>query len=201
MKKFIFSVFAFGAFTFGTYAQTPDIKLGAKAGANFANITDGDMKTSFHVGVLGEVFFNDKFSIQPEILYSSQGSKFKDPSDDLVSKLDYTLDYINVPIMAKYYVMDGLSVQAGPQVGFLTKSEIKLSGSKGSETIDNKEFVNSIDFGLNFGIGYDLPLGLFFDARYNLGLTKVNKNIEEDFGISEKDIKQGVFQISVGYKF
>lgn len=200
MKKIILSTMAVAAFSITAHAQTPDLKLGAKAGVNFANLSNsnGDMKTAFHVGVLAEVFINEKFSVQPELLYSSQGTSLKE--EFLGGSIDVktNLDYINIPIMAKYYLMDGLSVQAGPQVGFLVKAE----GKSGGETQDIKDSFQSVDFGINLGAGYELPMGVFFDARYNLGLSKVNKKIEdEDFGIQPKDIKNGVIQISVGYKF
>ena len=195
MKKIILSAIALGAFSFAAQAQTPDLKLGAKAGVNLANITnaEADMKTGFHVGVLAEIFINEKFSVQPELLYSSQGAKSK------VEGIEYksSLDYINIPIMAKYYVMDGLSVQAGPQVGFLVKAEDKISGGIASGTRDIKDELQSVDFGINLGAGYELPMGVFFDARYNLGLSKINKESESGM----KDLKNGVFQISVGYKF
>jgi hypothetical protein len=204
MKKIILSALALTAFTFTANAQTPDLKLGAKAGVNFANLNGGesmDMKTGFHVGVLAEIFINEKFSVQPEILYSAQGAE--------KSGLKYEYNYINVPIMGKYYVMDGLNVQFGPQIGFLASAKSKGGFSFEDLDIegtgDIKDFTQKVDFGLNFGVGYELPMGLFFDARYNLGLTKVNKkiNIDEelDLDIEQKDIKNGVFQISVGYKF
>ncbi|WP_430613670.1 porin family protein [Flavobacterium sp. JP2137] len=220
MKKTIFSLMAFAAFTSATYAQTPDIKIGAKAGVNFANVTDGDMKTGFHVGGLVEIFINEKFSVQPELLYSTQGSKtsssysvnmpsipgFPSIGGNFDSKSELKLDYINVPIMAKYYVIEGLSVQAGPQIGFLIKGEMSGSGSSSSDIIPGtssslevdgniKSQLNSVDFGLNFGVGYELPMGVFADARYNLGLNKVPK--EKELG----DYKNSVIQISVGYKF
>lgn len=187
MKKIIFSIMALGAISFAAQAQTPDLKLGAKAGVNFANLSnsEGDMKTGFHVGVLAEIFINEKFSVQPEVLYSAQGTKYKEGGVEVKANMDY----INVPIMAKYYLMDGLNIQAGPQVGFLVKSELG--------DIDSKDAYQSVDFGLNLGAGYELPMGVFFDARYNLGLSKVNK--ESDSGM--KDIKNSVIQVSVGYKF
>ncbi|SFJ37324.1 porin family protein [Myroides guanonis] len=199
MKKIILSAIALAAFSFAAQAQTPDLKLGAKAGVNFANLSnsDGDMKTGFHVGVLAEIFINEKFSVQPELLYSTQGTKIKNE----IGETKWNTDYINVPIMAKYYVIDGLSVQAGPQVGFLVKSEAKaedsMAGVEISATGDMKDVTQSVDFGLNFGAGYELPMGVFFDARYNLGLSKVNKESQS----GTKDYKNGVIQVSVGYKF
>ena len=196
MKKTILTIMALGAFSFAAQAQTPDLKLGAKAGVNFANLTNADMKTSFHIGVLAEIFINEKFSVQPELLYSAQGAIKKEGGIEH----EASLDYINIPIMAKYYLMDGLSVQAGPQVGFLVKAEDKISGGGESMTVDSKDAYQSVDFGLNLGAGYELPMGVFFDARYNLGLSKVNKKSESEM-IERKDIKNGVIQVSVGYKF
>lgn len=196
MKKTILTIMALGAFSFAAQAQTPDLKLGAKAGVNFANLTDADMITSFHVGAVAEIFINDKFSVQPELLYSAQGASNKEQGIEF----ERNLDYINIPIMAKYYLMDGLSVQAGPQVGFLVKAESKISGGGESITVDSKDNFQSVDFGLNLGAGYELPMGVFFDARYNLGLSKVNKKSEGEM-IETKDIKNGVMQVSVGYKF
>ncbi len=189
MKKITLSLLAVFAFSGAALAQTPDIKLGAKAGLNISNVSNLDntsSKTGFHVGALAEIFINEKFSVQPEILYSSQGVK----GDD---SFKLKLDYLNIPIMAKYYVMDGLSVQAGPQIGFNVKadSEYKEFGTKVKQ--DVKDNINAVDFGLNFGVGYELPMGVFADVRYNLGLSKVNKEGESS--------KNGVFQLSVGYKF
>ncbi len=177
------SLLAIFAFSGAALAQTPDIKLGAKAGLNVANLSGADdtkAKMGFHVGALAEIFINEKFAVQPEILYSSQGAKGKGEGN-----VKFDLDYINIPIMAKYYVMEGLSVQAGPQIGFVVKAE--------AGGIDVKDGVNTVDFGLNLGAGYELPMGVFADLRYDLGFNKVYKE--------GKSIKNGVFQLSVGYKF
>lgn len=205
MKKTIFTLMAFTAFSSVIYAQTPDVKIGVKAGVNFANLTDGDMKTGFHVGGLAEIFINEKFSVQPEVLYSTQGSKQSSTTSipglmTTTYKAKLNLDYINVPIMAKYYVAEGFNVQAGPQIGFLMKAEMDVdadaTGLGGiSASGDIKDQMNSIDFGLNFGLGYELPMGVFAEARYNLGLTKLPK--EKELG----DYKNSVIQVSVGYKF
>lgn len=201
MKKITMSLLAIFAFSGAALAQTPDVKIGAKAGLNISNVSDIDdskSKTGFHVGAVAEIFINEKFSIQPELLYSTQGAKAsqKETFMGQTFKLESTLklDYINIPIMAKYYIIDGLSVQAGPQIGFLVKAETKDKFQGESETTNVKSETQKVDFGLNFGAGYELPMGLFFDARYNLGLTKINKE-------GDNSLKNGVFQISVGYKF
>ncbi|MNQ60224.1 hypothetical protein D3C85_744960 [compost metagenome] len=90
--------------------------------------------------------------------------------------------------MGKYYVTKGLSVEAGPQIGFLLAAK--------NEKTDVKDSFNIFDFGVNFGLGYKLDNGLNFGARYNLGLTDIN-NLEN----SSSKNKNSVFQISVGYFF
>lgn len=202
MKKIILSALVLCAFSFNANAQKPELKLGAKAGLNVSSIS-GDLensssRTGFNVGVLAEYFVTEKFSIQPEILYSAQGVK-ADYTDEIdlgfgnyqvfTVKETLKLDYINVPIMAKYYVYDGLNVQAGPQIGFLTTAKF---GS-----VDVKDEMKSVDFSLNLGAGYELPMGVFFDARYNIGLTDASKKFEGE----KIKSKNGVFQVSVGYKF
>ena len=104
--------------------------------------------------------------------------------------------------MAKYYVIEGLSVQAGPQIGFLmsadASSSVTSGGTTNSSSSNVKDQYKDIDFGLNFGVGYKLDFGLFFDARYNLGLSDLaDKRNDGDNGKSTNR----VIQISVGYSF
>lgn len=168
-----------------TNVNAQEIKFGAKGGLNFATIsgdnTKGvDLVTSFNFGVLSEIPISDKFSFQPEIMYSGQGYSFNDNT--------IALSYLNIPLMGKYYVTKGLSVEAGPQIGFLLAAK--------NEKTDVKDSFNTFDFGINFGLGYKLDNGLNFGARYNLGLTDIN-NVEN----SSSKNKNGVFQVSVGYFF
>lgn len=162
-----------------------EIKFGAKGGLNFANISGDNTKgidvvTSFNVGVVSEIPISEKFSFQPEIMYSGQGYSFDDNT--------VALSYLNIPLMGKYYLTKGLSLEAGPQIGFLLAAK--------NEKTNVKDSFNTFDFGVNFGLGYKLDNGLNFGARYNLGLTDIN-NVE---GSSNKN-KNSVFQLSVGYFF
>ncbi|MCO6148474.1 porin family protein [Flavobacterium sp. NRK1] len=175
MKKILLSAAAVIAFSFAAQAQSEEIKFGVKAGANFTNFggdADTDGKTGFYVGALADLPISGNFHIQPEVQYSNEGA------DD-----DNNIDYIRIPIMAKYYVMEGLSLQAGPEVAFKIAAD---------DFVD--EATKSIDFGLGGGVGYELPMGLFFDARYNVGLS----NISDVDGF---DLKNTGFQIGAGYRF
>lgn len=190
-----------------------EIKYGVKAGLNIStfngDVADFDVKSKagFHIGALVEIKLTDKFSIQPELLYSMQGAKtefsFSDEFSSASEKNDIKLGYLNIPIMAKYYVAPGFSVEAGPQIGFLlsAKNEYTAHYFIGEELSDSgerdiKDATKSVDFGFNFGAGYDFTDNIFVQARYNLGLTSTSEN-----AINEFDPKNGVFQLSLGYKF
>ena len=161
-------------FAFNVQAQKID--LGVKLGANFSNMSDvSGVKLKNKTGLVAGAFLSvgtEKFAVQPEILYSQQGAK-----TDLGS---FDLDYINVPIMFKYYLVGNLlNVQAGPQFGFLTHQSLK-------DQVSTKDF----DFSGAAGLGLDLPFGIRVDARYNFGLTK-----------AAEDAKTGVFSLALGYSF
>ncbi|WP_298521113.1 porin family protein [uncultured Kordia sp.] len=167
-------------------ANAQDVKFGVKAGVNFANVEGApvnlDSRTGFHVGVTTELMFSDKFSVQPEVIYSAQGAKL-----DNIGTTE--LDYIAIPVMAKYYIIDGLSIEAGPQVSFLVNDTVTYEDSALEN--DNAN-VESFDFGVNFGLGYKFNNGFFAQARYNLGIAAIQEN---------PDITNRVFQLSVGYQF
>lgn len=202
MKR-IFTIAALIAVGFTANAQQ-EVKFGPKAGVNFSNLTDLDnskMHTGFYVGAVAEIKFTDKFSIQPEVVYSAQGVKSEINVLGANASLTQKLDYINIPILAKYYVYEGLSVELGPQFGFLVKAEAKgdvnAFGVTSSGKTDNKDSFESFDFGIGAGLAYDLPNGFFINGRYNFGVTKVAKSSTPVY----KDSKNGVIQLGVGYKF
>lgn len=189
-------------------ANAQEVKFGVKAGVNLATIggdvEDADGRTSFHVGGVAEIMISNKFSVQPELLYSAQGlqSEYTETffGSDVKFEEKLKLDYINLPIMAKYYVAEGLSIEAGPQVGFLisAESEIEASseGDSENQTQDVKDGFKSIDFAAGIGLGYKLDSGLNFSARYTLGLANIAEDAGDDFSI-----QNNVLQVSLGYMF
>ena len=167
-----------------------DLHFGAKAGLNLSTLQPEltDSRTAFHLGAVAEISLSDAFSVQPELLYSAHGAKDQNDSNgDEVFKVDY----LTLPILAKYYVTDGLSIEGGPQLGFLLSSKQEDNG----ETDDLKDITKSTDFGFALGVGYKLDSGLNFGLRYYLG-SDVN-----DIDSDSEEFKNRVFQISVGYFF
>ena len=222
MKKLFLTVFSLTAFI----ASAQDFSFGIKAGANFAAIGNSDEPlfdpadtfdlselnfvsssggdngglTAIYFGVYAEIPVSETFSIQPELLYSKQGGTqdgslvFQEANVNYEST--FNLSYLTVPIMAKFYVAKGLSLEAGPQIGFLLKSEFDIEVNNAlfasSTTEDVKDFTKSNDFAFNIGAGYQLNSGLNFNLRYNIGLTDAYEDI---------DAKNSVFQVGVGYTF
>ena len=148
--------------------------LGIKGGLNLYDIHHNnnikyDLKVGYHVGLLGHIHLSKSFAIQPEIVFSMQGAKYK--LNDVSTK--YNLGYLNVPVLLQYMFENGFRLQAGPQVGFLLVAKSKDDDN----TIDLKDDLNPIDFALSLGASYIFPpTGFGVDARYNLGLSNINKN-------------------------
>ncbi len=182
MKKILVLVFVMSSVV-TAYSQA-QVALGLKAGVNLSKVDEdaSDNITAFNGGAFVLVKIAN-IGIQPEILFSQQGSKFSDVDYD-----ELKTSYVLVPIMVKFYLVAGLNIQVGPQFGFLTAAE--MDGE------DIKSNVDKSDLSANLGLGWDLPFGLTVDARYNLGLKDVNF----DWDGAEGSFKSRVIQLSVGYK-
>lgn len=204
MKKFIVTLLFAGA-SFYSFSQT-QFAVGIKAGPNFANInTDAsagenyNSRTGWHAGAFLQVR-GEKFGFQPEIIFSQQGSKFKySGSPDL----EANFSYVNIPLIFKLYTIAGINLQIGPQIGLLTSAEREdfTTGQSGAITKEDvKNDMKKTDISLGLGVGWDLPFGLTIDGRYNWGLTDNDDGYVTNSGAPIGQIKNQVWQLSVGYK-
>jgi hypothetical protein len=190
MKKITISLLLVGV---AAVAFAQEFAIGIKGGPNFANIdTDANIadnyksRTGFHLGAFAQ-FRGERIGIQPEILFSQQGSTLKYSGDPDVKS---NFSYFNIPVIVKLYTIAGINLQVGPQIGFLTSAEF--------DDTDVKDNLKKTDFSLALGAGWDLPFGLTIDGRYNWGLSDINDTVGS--GASTETIKNQVWQISVGYK-
>ncbi len=201
MKKVIL-IIAAALFSFNVaLSQMQGIRIGPKAGINFANLSydesydflETKMKISHHFGIVAEFPILERFSIQPELLYADQGEKYEINVEGELVTMRTRLNYLNLPVMAKYYFVKGFSLEAGPQVGIVLYS--KSVDDDGDKT--DIEDINPFDFGLTAGLGYQFDVGLFVQGRYYRGLLNVNDSVNKD------DFKyvNDIFQFSVGFKF
>ncbi len=213
MKKLLM-IIAIVLFGFTDVNGQDKMEFGIKGGVNLSDITgDGvesfDGRKCFHFGVVMEIPISKKLSFQSELLYSCQGSDYGGIVDSSIdepttvirkaSTYDGTIkvDYLNVPLLAKYYIVEGLHAEVGPQVGFLLSAKNEYESDFDSGEDDIKDYVKGIDFGIDFGLGYKLDNGINFGARYNLGLTDSN----DDPDLVNVTYKNSVIQFSLGYFF
>jgi hypothetical protein len=194
MKKVLLSSFVM---VLTVYAYGQGISGGLKAGMNLSNqkFTDSgislDTKTKpgIHGGVFIVAMLNEKMGIQPEVLYSMQGSRWDIDGDD--SKIKF--DYITIPVLFRYNITEMISVHGGPQFGILTTAKVEFEDG---EEEDLKDGFKGTDFAAAAGGEVDLPNGLGFGLRYVLGLSNVSEQ-ESEFPIAEA--KNRVIQIYVKY--
>lgn len=219
----------------GTFSIIP------KVGVTIANITDnkltvglgaGELKSKYKAGyTLGaEAMYQatPQWALSLGVMYSSLGNLYDD-YEELVeaptegskiatynSVYDYstTLNYVQVPLMANYYVVKGLALKAGVQLSFLTGATTEYNMVHITRNIETGETLTpynpddeqtvigeyynestdaykKIDVSIPVGLSYEY-MNVVLDARYNIGLTKLYK---------ATDSKNRFFSLTVGYKF
>lgn len=197
MKKpllvFFITVFAI------TLSNAQEFKFAAKAGLNLATFTGDaltviDTRLSFHIGGLVEIPLSEKFSIQPELLYSEKGSNL---DTFFSSRIKTRLNYLDIPVMAKYHIVNGLSAEIGPVTSILVKAD----GTSKNGTKDISDFYKTFDFGIGGGVTYRIPMGMFFSLRFTKGLMNINDGEYSDSNNSTSKVQNNVFQVSTGYFF
>ena len=189
MKK-LFMIAAMMVATLSANAQNEVGQWSIKpmVGANFATMTkttDSKMRVGVTAGAEFAVGAAENFEISFGALYSMQGVKGK--TDGI--EQTYKFDYINIPVLANYYVAPGFAIKAGVQPGFNVKKKAKVeaAGVSADVTVDDvKGFALSVPVGLSYEFS-----SFVIDARYNWGLTKAIK----DF-----DSKHSYFTVTLGYK-
>ncbi|MBS1486413.1 MAG: PorT family protein [Bacteroidetes bacterium] len=195
--KLMVKVFLIGlACSVSQLVSAQSVGIGIKGGLNFANLSGSQSlsgaynnRTGYHFGAFA-LFKLGKIGIQPEILYSKQGSSYAIST----TNFDANFDYINVPILFKLYTVAGINLQVGPQLGFASGGQLTSTFNGVTVTKNYSQLIKNNDFSLAMGLGWDLPFGLSIDARYNLGLS--NNNNTAIAG----EIKNQVIMASVGYR-
>ena len=144
----------------------------------------------FHMGALLNIRFGYRtshssgvFGLQPELLYSRQGFKTNDDN--------CTFSYLTLPIMCKFYVVNGLHIVVGPYFSYLlgvSPESIVVNGPK----VVISGLKGGVDAGVCMGAGFDTKMGATFGIRYTLGLSQVANNL---------NWKNRVLSTSLGWMF
>lgn len=181
-------------------------KFGVKGGINLSNLyvdaaDDENMKVGLNLGLYAKIPLMRWLSIQPELLYSSKGSKLT-YNNVLLGKGEYrfNLNYVEVPLLLVINVAKNLNIKGGGYLSYLASANIKDMDDNGTvadiKNLNVKDF-NRFDYGLVGGVGVDV-LNFTIGARYSYGLNEVGKS-----GIANlvNDSKNSVISLYVGVGF
>ncbi|RZK48850.1 MAG: porin family protein [Pedobacter sp.] len=161
------------------FAQSK-FQVGIKGGFGYSNFTETNDDTKgtigYLIGVQSNLQLNENASLGFEAYYNRHGSKNE---EDFLY-----LNYINVPVLVRFFPSEGFNLHVGPEISFLTSSEVNSMNAEG--------FFKNTNFSMGAGMGYKMKSGFNIDARYNFGLTSVTPL---------STTKTGYGAISIGYFF
>lgn len=218
MKTITMSIIAMCSVVFMN-AQTTQpsgskITFGIKAGGNVSNltgttVTNNEAKVGAYGGVFVEIPITEKLSVQPEAMFSMEGARWEDLYVNIpigyntVDKNKANLNYVNIPIMAKYYFSGGFYVEIGPQFGVLVSAKVENENQQtliappntvivNTTTIDIKSSLSGLNFGAGIGTGYQFQNGFNVNARYIIGISDIDT-------ASSTDLRTSNFSLGIGY--
>ncbi len=193
--------------TAGAAMAQKQFTFGPKIGVDYTHFWGKNAyhggQLNYQAGLFMEYRFTSRFSIAPEVVFAAQGGKYevKDYNDGdgyFDAKFTENVNYINIPVMFKYYVTPALSIDLGPQLGINVYSKYTVESKDKhlniKETEDQKDDTKTIDVGVGLGFTYNIAKDVFVQGRYTLGLTEV-------FDKSWDTGKNGNAQIAIGYRF
>ncbi len=173
--------------------KTPFFQLGIKGGANITKIEGKNFKDEFKYGYslggFAAIKVGEKWQVQPEVLFN----QFNSRSDSNFNSVYATenlknvkLNYLSIPILLNYSPAKFVTLQAGPQFGFLLNKQDNL--------LENgKNAFNDGDFSMVGGVQLNIA-NFKLSGRYFVGLNDIG-----DIDNREKWNNQG-FQLSVGLR-
>lgn len=210
MKK-ILLIISLTILTITVVESQEKVQLGLKGGINFSNITSKSYSESnrnfgFYVGLLTEIPLHNKFSIQPEILFAIYGAEvFPKVVGESPTKTEIDLDYIQIPVIAKFYIINKLSIEIGPSFNFLinekgNRLDLPDIVDSNGNFVRSQKYMNP--YGSNFewsailGVSYKISKILSGSLRYTQGLS--NAFTPPNYDLKAKN---NSFQLGVGYLF
>ncbi len=206
MKKTIFALVCM-LMAAGTAMAQKTFTFGPKVGVDYThqwgkNIND-ESALNFQAGVFMEYRFNRKFAIAPEVVFATHARPKREWKDWLISlsllppvdvTSTYQTNYINIPVIFKYYVTKSLSIDLGPQLSLKVYDKCTDKREESNyHWVDKYDMGHrSVDFGLGLGATYNFNEKVFVQLRYTLGLIPLYE---------DSNARNGNAQLSIGYRF
>jgi hypothetical protein len=213
MKKILLTTTLICSIIISAYGQ---LQIGLQAGFNYTTFGGPDVKTwgemdvnptwkpGFHLG--GLITYDEFLPIVLEagLYYSMKGCKYKGEMYDYEGGTGMTynlvrikdLKYIDLPLLARYYINENLSVFAGPEFAFLLSAKVRDKPEGGeTEVIDVMDEYKGFDFLVALGLAYMLNNGLQIQLQYDHGLSNISDY--GNGGESYYTIKNRVLKLSL----
>ena len=190
----------------GTAMAQKTFTFGPKVGVDYThwwgkNIND-ESALSYQAGVFMEYRMNNKFAIAPEVVFAAHNRPKMEwhswmneyPACDGDVTTTYHTNYLNIPVMFKYYVTPSLSIDLGPQFGFKVYDRYTDKWEERGREMKEKHSLGyrNFDFGLGLGATYNFTERFFVQVRYTLSLTTLYEG---------SNARNGNAQLSIGYRF
>ena len=206
----------------GTFSVIP------RVGLNLSTISDesltndvGTMKSKYKAGAMAGVDLEYRISkplaASVGAYYSREGCNYKDNVLDhpvpgtynVLSRSYFTIDYLKIPVMARWYVTDKFSVGTGVQAGIglwnrthTESQEVKVNNGSYTYSTDIEE-ANVKGNGLR-NVLWSVPVSVaveyervILNLRYSIPLSKV---YQSDGKHPDGDERLQCWSISVGYR-
>ena len=233
----LFAAISLSTMTVVAQNKVGEFSLKPMAGINVSDISSDEevnykAKVGFTGGVEAEYGVTPWLGVSLGAMYSQQGAKIKASLSEigvndegrmvavlLDMKGKLKADYINMPLLANFYVWKGLAVKTGVQVGFLVNDkmnvDVAMAGVTALDTdkityvdlsthptdnffssfsVEGSDVCKSVVFGIPVGLSYEYK-NITLDARYYFGLTRMD-DAEEDPAARNRCLS-----ITLGYKF
>jgi hypothetical protein len=172
----------FGYFYFG-----PKVGLTLSKISNTSNSLGGSsvFRTGFELGVSGKLGINEKWALQPELMFVKKGVTVESG----IFESNYKTSYIGIPILVQYSLMSigvtRIHLEGGGVVNVRTSGTAELNsaavGQSYEVNLDNSSW-RSMDYGVVIGAGAEWPrkLGIWvFELHYDYGFMDVYKDDSE----------------------
>ena len=206
----------------GTFSVIPRVGLNLSTISDESLTTDvGTMKSKYKAGAMAGVDLEYRISkplaASVGAYYSREGCNYKDNVLDhpvpgtynVLSRSYFTIDYLKIPVMARWYATDKFSVGTGVQAGIglwnrthTESQEVKVNNGSYTYSTDIEE-ANVKGNGLR-NVLWSVPVSVaveyervILDLRYSIPLSKV---YQSDGKHPDGDERLQCWSISVGYR-
>jgi hypothetical protein len=185
---------------FASFCSFAGIDLRIGGGLNLSDeIHSGDFKLSdaykkklhvgFNAGASMAIYFTQQLGIFTGLSYESRGSywKVEDAETGSSRSADYSMWYLQIPVLFSYKPIPALAIDLGPELGIFLAGK----GKEWGNTRDLNE-IKPVDLGASLTVDYTIANMIAVGAGYYYGFLHNVKGPKADYvkgSISNSNIK------------